>query len=77
MVVGGWVGKQGGNWEWREVLVTRAAADQWSILFWPEVDGHFWSEGIWHSLFLERKGSKRKVKIRKEIRMRSFGGEII
>lgn len=60
----GGVGYKGSS---RTVVHLVLARSRWSL----------WSEGIWHSLFLERKGSKRKVKIRKEIRMRSLGGEII
>lgn len=66
VVVGGWVGKQGGNWVWREVLVTRAVTDQWSH---SVLARSRWSLLVRRNLAFsvsEGKGSKRKVKIRKE-----------
>lgn len=42
VVVGGLVGKQGGDWEWRELLVTKVVADQCLNLFQLKVEGHFW-----------------------------------
>lgn len=50
-----WVAGLGnrGHWAWRELL-QKVLANQCLILFELEGDGHFWSEGILHSLFMER-----------------------
>lgn len=54
VVEGGWVGKQGGHWEWREPI-QKVLANQCLILFELEGIGHFWSEGILDFLlFMER-----------------------